>query len=468
MRLGAIDQEGEPTPVGKRMLAFPLHPRLARVVVEAEARGVAEEGVLLAALVAERDIRASARGARFDRPRGARDAATERSDLLALADLFHEAERARFSDGALRAIGLDHASVFAVDRARKQLARIVRVSRAEHTARRETPAYEEALLACVALGFPDRIAKRKRAGSREIAIAGGGIAELGDSSVVREAEWMVAVDAERRDASPAHVRGGGTIVRLASGIEAEWLIDLFPGAIVERDTIAWDGAHERVELTSRLTYEGLALHESRSTGPFASKELDAQAAGVLADAALASRAAAFASGPEQAEALERWLGRARFAASVGGPPAPDDVEIRAAVIAECAGKSTFAELRARPLLAVLKDALGQGGVAGSKPSPRRTLRIPPSKRPTVIRYEEGKPPWVEAYLQDFFGLEETPRVGEGRVAVVAHLLAPNRRAVQVTTDLAGFWERHYPAIRRELSRRYPRHKWPENPRAPGS
>jgi ATP-dependent helicase HrpB len=459
-RLGAIHADGEPTPIGKRMLAFPLHPRLARLLVEAETRGVADDGALLAAIVAERDIRANIRGARFDGPRGARDAATERSDLFAIADLFREAERSRFSDGALRAIGLDPASTFAVDRARKQLARITR------RGVREPGWPEDALLACVALGYPDRIAKRKRAGSREIAIAGGGIAELGDASVVREAEWLVAVDAERRDAlpgQPAQTRGG-TIVRLASGIEPEWLIDLFPAALVEKDAMIWDPERERVERVSRLTYEGLPLHESRSVGPFGSEALDADAARVLADAALAARGRAFASSAADAEALEKWLARARFAATVGGPPAPDDAEVRAAVVAECAGKSTFAELRARPLVAVLKDALGRAGVARVEALAPEILRIP-SKRPIAIHYEEGKPPWVESYLQDFFGLLETPRVGEGRVPVVAHLLAPNRRAVQVTTDLAGFWERHYPAIRKELSRKYPRHKWPEDPRA---
>jgi ATP-dependent helicase HrpB len=70
---------------------------------------------------------------------------------------------------------------------------------------------------------------------------------------------------------------------------------------------------------------------------------------------------------------------------------------------------------------------------------------------------------VASRLQDFFGLREGPRVADGRVPLVLHLLAPNQRAVQVTTDLAGFWERHYPAIRRELMRRYPRHPWPEDP-----
>jgi ATP-dependent helicase HrpB len=81
-----------------------------------------------------------------------------------------------------------------------------------------------------------------------------------------------------------------------------------------------------------------------------------------------------------------------------------------------------------------------------------------------VHYEAGeKPPWVESRLQDFFGLAKGPTVAAGRAPLVLHLLAPNQRAVQVTQDLAGFWERHYPAIRRELMRRYPRHAWPEDP-----
>jgi ATP-dependent helicase HrpB len=71
---------------------------------------------------------------------------------------------------------------------------------------------------------------------------------------------------------------------------------------------------------------------------------------------------------------------------------------------------------------------------------------------------------VESRLQDFFGAVRGPVLGAGRVPLVLHLLAPNLRAVQVTTDLAGFWDRHYPALRRELMRRYPRHAWPEDPR----
>ena len=87
----------------------------------------------------------------------------------------------------------------------------------------------------------------------------------------------------------------------------------------------------------------------------------------------------------------------------------------------------------------------------------------PGGRKTQVHYERGKPPWIESRLQDFFGLAQGPSVAQGRIPLVLHLLAPNHRAVQVTTDLAGFWERHYPALRKELARKYPRHSWPEDP-----
>jgi ATP-dependent helicase HrpB len=66
-------------------------------------------------------------------------------------------------------------------------------------------------------------------------------------------------------------------------------------------------------------------------------------------------------------------------------------------------------------------------------------------------------------MQDFFGFARAPSVGDGRVPLVLHLLAPNQRPVQVTTDLPGFWVKHYPTLRKQLMRRYPKHQWPEDP-----
>jgi ATP-dependent helicase HrpB len=72
-------------------------------------------------------------------------------------------------------------------------------------------------------------------------------------------------------------------------------------------------------------------------------------------------------------------------------------------------------------------------------------------------------PVLAVKLQEVFGLKDTPRIARGRVPVLMHLLAPNRRPVQVTTDLKNFWNRTYREVRKELRARYPKHPWPEDP-----
>jgi len=127
----------------------------------------------------------------------------------------------------------------------------------------------------------------------------------------------------------------------------------------------------------------------------------------------------------------------------------------------CLGLRSFAELK--------KEAGGLVAVLERKMGARRFQELAPESirlqkgRQTKVHYERGKAPWIASRLQDFFGMRETPRIGPGRTPIVVHLLAPNQRAVQTTTDLAGFWERLYPEVRRELMRHYPRHAWPERP-----
>jgi ATP-dependent helicase HrpB len=268
---------------------------------------------------------------------------------------------------------------------------------------------------------------------------------------VRDAEWVVALDAEERKQGAR----GGVMVRLASAIEPEWLIDLFPERIVERRDVRWNAREERVEAREEMGWEGLVLHATEGAEP-----PPEEAARVLAEAALAAGPRAFAP----ADTLDRWLARARFAASVDASiSAPDDAAVRAALVAMCEGRSSFEELRAAGLLETLRARAGRPGDVDRLAPERVTLTM---GRSITVAYEPGKPPSIASRLQDFFGMTDGPRIGGGRVALVLELLAPNQRAVQVTTDLAGFWQRHYPAIRKELVRKYPKHSWPEDPTKP--
>jgi ATP-dependent helicase HrpB len=224
--------------------------------------------------------------------------------------------------------------------------------------------------------------------------------------------------------------------------------------------VSWSFEHEKVVAVERLVYDRLVLDE-RPAGANA----DPAAAALLAEKALAVGIAAFAGG----EAFEKMSGRLAFVtreapdlAERAGLEPLDPARLGPLLVARLAGKRSFAEIRAAGLLDEIRAAIGFGKLARLDELAPEQLTLAGGRR-LKIHYEPGKPPWIESRLQDFFGCSETPRVLAGRAPLVLHLLAPNGRDVQVTTDLAGFWARTYPGVRNELMRRYPRHAWPIDP-----
>ena len=252
-------------------------------------------------------------------------------------------------------------------------------------------------------------------------------------------EFMVALDAEDRKDKPL------PWIRMTARIEPEWLIDLFPDRVREHCTVLWNRSTERVDAVSVLLYDELIIQESRGAVPEAGA-----AAELLAEKAMEAGIERFV----ERDKLDQLLSRIAFA----GFEPPD---IQQALRELCFGILSFAELKAaaRNFVSLLEQKVGTQQLNQVAPE---SLRLQ-SGRQTKVHYELGKPPWIASRLQDFFGMRETPRIGATQTPVVVHLLAPNQRPVQTTTDLAGFWERLYPQVRRELMRRYPKHSWPERP-----
>lgn len=449
-KLGAIDAGGAVTAVGRAMLRFPLHPRQSRMLVEAESRGVGEQAYTVAALIGERDIVASEL---FKNERERKAEHEGPSDLLHRLDIFEEAAAVNFAPSRLREMNLDVGAVMAVNRVRRQLLGTRAASRGRGKAG------DEALLISILAGYPDRVAKRRslKSDNRELLLSSGGAARLSPSSVVGQSEFLVAIDAEeRRDTNQARAR----IVRIASRIEPEWLIDLFADQLRETTEAKWNAQSERVEVAERMMYDQVAISENRSAT--AGRE---EAARVLAEAALDAGLQRFV----EPETVAIFRARVEFVAKTfpeSSTPALNDDDVRESMIALCDGLKSFAELRAAAKEGSLIEALRQRLNAEQ----RRLLdKMAPEfvavagRRRVRVNYETGKPPWIESRLQDFFGMEAGPVIAGGRAPLVMHLLAPNHRPVQVTTDLAGFWQRVYPQVRKELSRRYPRHAWPEDP-----
>jgi ATP-dependent helicase HrpB len=316
-------------------------------------------------------------------------------------------------------------------RTRQQVEQLRRIARPA----RQTEHNDDALLMSVLAGFPDRVARR-RAGNQVLLSAGGSAEVAGNPP---QYEFMVAVDAEDRKDKPL------PLIRMTARIEPEWLIELFPDQVREKSGVEWNRLGERVEAVSAMLYDELVIQESRGAIPDAES-----AAQLLAQKAVEAGIDRFVD----REALDEFGARVQFA----GFESPD---IPQALKDLCLGLRSFTELKnaAKNLVPLLEQTMVARRLEQMAPT---RIRLP-NGRQTKVHYEPGKPPWIASRLQDFFGMKETPRIGPEQTPVVVHLLAPNQRAVQTTSDLAGFWERLYPQVRRELMRRYPRHSWPERP-----
>jgi ATP-dependent helicase HrpB len=382
-RLGAIDDADKLTDLGRRMQRLPVPPRLAAILIAA--RG-ARQAALACAVLSERHYQP----AQQERHRPTTD-----SDLSSVVERdlprhvldTANALQSLMQRGAAAAVG-------------------------DSELRR-------ALLA----GYPDRVARRRAAGSPRLLLASGHGAVIGPESGVRDAEFVVALDVtagKRGDMSEARVR-------MASAIDRDWLAPTH--SMVEHTLDPDSGA---VRAVSREYYDAIVLVE-RPVTPDAE-----EATRLLADAFLARPLAA-----EDRELQQRL----RFAGL--------ESDLRALAERAAAGAR----------------ALGDLSLArGLRPDERRRLdelaptTLPvPSGRRAPLSYQDDGTVVASVKLQELFGLADTPRVGARGVPVLLSLLAPNGRPVQLTRDLRSFWERTYPEVRKELRGRYPRHPWPEDP-----
>ncbi|MBI5493995.1 MAG: ATP-dependent helicase HrpB [Deltaproteobacteria bacterium] len=441
--LGAVTTDGALTELGARLVRFPLHPRQGRVLLEAAQRGLPSDGALLAAILGD--------AAAFMRGTGAAHAQhAHRCDALAAMD---QLEAAASSGGVARGaerMGLDVGAVLRIDRVRRQLRGLVGGRDRGLPGQQRDEALQLALLT----GYADRVGMRHGRGTdAEYLLATGGTARLLAGSAAAGSELLIALDVEERTGG----RDSGVRIAFASGIELDWLLDAVPHLLEDVTEASWNAQAERVEAFSRLKLMQLVLEEKRRD-----RSDDPAVAALLARMALNQGPAAFGDAEELAMVRARVRLVAQHHPDAGLPDLTEDA-VRETLRAMCEGCASFRELREAGLVQAVWGALSPAQQALVEREAPTHVRLPGGRR-APVSYVEGQPPWVASRLQDFFGQMQTPRIMGGRVPLNVHLLAPNQRAVQITNDLAGFWDRHYPAIRRELMRRYPRHSWPDDPR----
>ena len=408
-RLGALQSDGPAarlTEAGKAMVRIPIHPRLARLLQEAQKRGCSSDAVRLAAQI---------------------------------------------SEGALS--GVD-----ALESARRGGApeRVVRQLQTYFPPQSGKPS-PEALAQSALAAFPDRVGRLRGGKGTEMVLSSGGSVRTEDLSGFRS-EYFLVLDARE---TPGHGGARGA-VRATSvvAIEPEWLLELEPSAISDEKVLEWDKARQCLTAKTRSKYGALVLEESGRPLEPSSETGDALlhlGLGIRADTAASFTVHQWVEAlvpVASKEILENAFAKQALAREhARGKDLPTIYEL---VLRGIVGAMSFEHLKALDWASVLvpQDVFGR-----SLPS---EIALPGGRK-VRVNYALGRAPWIESRMQDFFGLKQGPTLLDGKVVLTIHLLAPNYRAVQVTTDLAGFWKNHYPALRRELSRNYPRHFWPEDP-----
>ncbi len=443
-RLGATGPHGL-TPAGTAMARLPVHPRLARLLLEGHRLGHPREAALLAALLAERDPFPWA--PRAERGTGPRR--SSRSDLLDRLDALEAFERRGRSSGPDLGVGINPGAARFVLQARNQLAETIRRELGPPPGTSEDR--DEALLRALLAAYPDRVARRREPRSPRAVMIGGRGIRLAEESAVLEPELFLALDINEPDRG--RIGPSEALVRLASEVDPAWLSGDALRTAVE---VKLDPERERVVAWKRTRFEDLILAETEAPPPADEAERAlVRAAAERLDRALPLDDPEVAGFLARVRCLREWMPEL-------GLPAFDQGDLLALLPALTAGKRSFAELRRAPLLDVLRGALSWEQLQVLEREAPERLEVPSGSR-IRVDYEPGRPPVLAARIQELFGLAETPRLAAGRVPVLMHLLAPNFRPQQVTHDLRSFWENTYPQVRRELQGRYPKHAWPEDP-----
>jgi ATP-dependent helicase HrpB len=409
--LEALDEAGRITAHGRAMAELPLHPRLAHMALRARERDMAGTALAVAALLSGRDP---------DRDRSDADLA-RRVELLGRGAAGREVERVR---GQLdRALGAP-----------------------------ADPARAEEVGVVLALAYPDRLAQARPGGGGGFRLANGRGARLDPLDPLAREPWLAV--AELDDA------GAEARIRLAAPLSLAQLEALHGDRFATQDEVRFDPREDAV-LARRVTRLGALVVREQ---PLASPD-PARIASALC-AAIRAKGLAALPWSEPARQLRARVALLRRSDPAGWPDLSDEALLAGLedwLGPYLDGRRRLAELGGLDLQAILGHQIDHAS--------RRELdrRAPPqiavpSGRQVAIDYT-ADPPVLAVKLQELFGLAATPALDEGRVPLMLQLLSPAQRPVAVTQDLAGFWARTYPEVRKELRGRYPKHPWPDDPLA---
>ncbi len=434
------------TPIGRKMLAFPLHPRYARMLLAAQEYGCVYQACLVAALTQGRDLLLRNCGKDVDSAREDLLVEKSTSDFWILMRAWTFAVNNQFRVDACRKLGIHAVTARQVGPLLEQFLRIAEKEKLDVQPREVK---DEALQKCVLIGFSDRVARRLDQGTLRCDLVHNRRGVLARESVVQKSPLLVVAEIREIETRDKEMN---TILSLATAVEADWLRELFPEDIESGLHVQFDPTTKRVQAAELLKFRGLALSARRVEPP----PTDA-AARLLAEQVIAGNLTL----KDWDDSVDQWILRlnllAKWCPEFELPPITED-DRKHLIEQLCHGAFGYKDIKERDVKPVVKSWLSAAQhELLNKHAPER-LSLPNGRTPKVV-YDAGNPPHIALRIQELYDVNQTPKIALGRVPVVVHILTPGMKPIQVTQDLASFWKEHYPRIKSELQRKYPKHLW---------
>ncbi|MGZ5019544.1 MAG: ATP-dependent helicase HrpB [Chthoniobacterales bacterium] len=444
--LGALSpNERLITPLGRRMLAFPVHPRYARMLLAAQEHGCVRAIALMAAVTQGRNLLRRAEGKQAREDREDLLGHDDDSDLFILTRAFRFAEKNNFDPRRCARLSVNAMAAREAAQLWEQFLAIACDEGLNVEAREAAPG---AIQRCVLAGFPDQVAIRLDQGTLRCALVHGRRGLLARESVVHRAPLIVASEIREIESSDKERQ---VLLTLATRIEEEWLRELFPEAFRESVDVSFDATSRRVIGARRTTFHDLVLRSEPADIP------PNESSALLAREVLAGNCPL----KNWDNAVEQWIVRVNCVAGWFPElelPTIGEAEKLLMIEEVCRDAISYKEIKERAVWPAVKSWLtAPQQQAIEQLAPERIIL--PNERKARITYSASSPPTVAARIQDLYGVERNLSIGRGRVPLVIQVLAPNNRPIQITSDLAGFWKETYPKIKKELQRKYPKHQW---------
>ena len=444
------DQKGEPilriTGLGRRMLAFPLHPRYSRMLLAAHEFGCVYQACLVAALTQGRDLLIRNPGKEAERFREDLFGDQVSSDFWILMKAWNYAAENQFRLDNCRKAGI-HA--LTARQVAPLLSQFLRIAEREGLSVEQNSGSDAALQKCILIGFSDRVGVRLDQGTLRCELVHGRRGLLARESVVQKSRLFVASEIREIEGRDKLVN---TLISLATAVEPGWLSELFPEDIQKQPRVFYDSTARRVYAEERLLFRDLPLERHRIETPPA----DA-AARLLAEEIIADRLSLNHWNHE----VDQWILRlnrlSQWCPELGLAPIHDD-DRRHLIEQICHGAFSYKEIKDKPVKPIVKSWISSAQQEALDQQAPERLKLANGRTPKVVYVADGSP-YAALRIQELYDVRETPRIAMKRIPVLMHILAPNMRPVQITQDLDGFWKEHYPRIKQELQRKYPKHEW---------